>query len=112
MEQALRAHKCLGALTNKKLPGYIESERTILLLVCMCDAIYHEQVLRGYGSNVSPNQHMSDCVHGEALRGVGPSWRYGGKPLKSAKSVHLCARAVIPRHGVMGNLAQPHAFIL
>ena len=92
---------------------YIVSERTILLLFCMCDAIYIEQVLRGYGSNVSPKKHLSDCVHGESI-----AWRWSivallrQTPQVCQETVHLCARVVLPRHGVMDKLTQPREFIL
>ena len=94
-----------GALTNKKLLGYIVSEHH--------DAIYLEQVLRGYGSNVSPKKHLNECAHGESV-----AWRWSIMALPKLnppvcqETVHLCARVVLPKPGVMDNPTQPCEFTL
>ena len=79
----------------------------------MCDAHYLEQVLRGYGSNGKPKKHLSDCVNGERIAwrwSVMALWRQ--TPQVCQESALLCARAVLPRHGVMDNFTQLHEFIL
>ena len=67
-------HRCLGALTNNKLPGYIVSERTILLLlVCVTPSILSKFSV-GMGAMSAPGNNCVIVSTGKALRGVGPSW--------------------------------------